>query len=113
MPSCNSKSQKRPQSQSKNGGRRKKRTLKNVRRRKSRKVMMGGENYREVEDVKTLFKDKPELQKDLFQALGYDNLKDIMKIYSTGSFNTGLIASEIRKRNSTGYDALIDYLRTK
>ena len=29
-------------SQSKNGGRRKKRTLKNVRRRKSRKVMRGG-----------------------------------------------------------------------
>ena len=42
MPSCKSKSQKRPQSQSKNGGRRKKRTLKNVRRRKSRKVMRGG-----------------------------------------------------------------------
>lgn len=42
MPSCKSKSQKRSQSQSKNGGRRKKRTLKNVRRRKSRKVMMGG-----------------------------------------------------------------------
>ena len=42
MPSYNSKSQKRSQSQSKNGGRRRKRTLKNVRRRKSRKVMRGG-----------------------------------------------------------------------
>ena len=39
-----SKSQKRSQSQSKNGGRRRKRTLKNVRRRKSRKVMRGGED---------------------------------------------------------------------
>lgn len=43
MPSYSSKSQKRSQSQSKNGGRRRKRTLKNVRRRKSRKVMRGGE----------------------------------------------------------------------
>jgi hypothetical protein len=42
MSSYNSKSQKRSQSKSKNGGRRKKRTLKNVRRRKSRKVMRGG-----------------------------------------------------------------------
>ncbi len=42
MPSYSSKSQKRSQSQSKNGGRRRKRTLKNVRRRKSRKVMRGG-----------------------------------------------------------------------
>lgn len=44
MPSYKSKSQKRSksQSQSKNGGRHRKRTLKNMRRRKSRKVMMGG-----------------------------------------------------------------------
>ena len=43
MPNCKSQSQKRSQSQSKNGGRRRKRTLKNVRRRKSRKVMRGGD----------------------------------------------------------------------
>ena len=43
MSSYSSKSQKRSQSKSKNGGRRKKRTLKNVRRRKSRKVMRGGD----------------------------------------------------------------------
>ena len=42
MQSYSSKSQKRSQSKSKNGGRRRKRTLKNVRRRKSRKVMRGG-----------------------------------------------------------------------
>ena len=48
MPSCKSKSQKRSQSQSKNGGRRKKRTLKNVRRRKSRKVMRGGATKIEI-----------------------------------------------------------------
>ena len=43
MPNYSSKSQKRSQSKSKNGGRRRKRTLKNVRRRKSRKVMRGGD----------------------------------------------------------------------
>ena len=42
MPSYKSKSQKRSKSQSKNGGRHRKRTLKNMRRRKSRKVKMGG-----------------------------------------------------------------------
>jgi uncharacterized protein (UPF0216 family) len=46
MPSYNLKSQKRSQSKSKNGGRRKKRTLKNVRRRKSRTVMRGGEEFK-------------------------------------------------------------------
>jgi hypothetical protein len=49
MPGYNSKSQKRSKTQSKNGGRHRKRTLKNVRRRKSRKVMKvmkgGGDNF--------------------------------------------------------------------
>ncbi len=45
-----SKSQKRSKSQSKNGGRRRKRTLKNVRRRKSRKVMRGGATYQDIHD---------------------------------------------------------------
>lgn len=44
MPSCKSKSQKRSQSQSKNGGRRRKQTKRKLRRgRKSRKVMRGGD----------------------------------------------------------------------
>ena len=50
MPSYSSKSQKRSKSQSKNGGRRRKRTLKNVRRRKSRKVMRGGATYQDIHD---------------------------------------------------------------
>jgi len=50
MSSYSSKSQKRSKSQSKNGGRRRKRTLKNVRRRKSRKVMRGGATYRDIND---------------------------------------------------------------
>ena len=51
MPDYKSKSQKRSKSQSKNGGRHRKRTLKNVRRRKSRKVMRGGEEFKFKIDI--------------------------------------------------------------
>ena len=57
MPNYSSKSQ------SKSGGRRRKRTLKNVRRRKSRKVMRGGENmtYGAIADKMGVFGDEFEI----------------------------------------------------
>ena len=64
-----SKSQNRSQSKSKNGGRRRKRTLKNVRRRKSRKVMMGGAT--KIEIMKA-YDDYPQ-KGDLIQQLNTMN----------------------------------------
>ena len=78
MQSYSSKSQKRSQSKSKNGGRRKKRTLKNVRRRKSRKVMRGGHmvTYEELEQ--TL--DKMNAKNAFLRAMGRnDNDFDAFK----------------------------------
>ena len=49
MPSYNSKSQNRSQSQSKNGGRRRKHTMKKYRRGKSRKIVMVGGNYTSIQ----------------------------------------------------------------
>ena len=65
MQSYSSKSQKRSQSKSKNGGRRKKRTLKNVRRRKSRKVMMGGATKIEIMKAYDAYTQKGDLIQQL------------------------------------------------
>ena len=70
MPNYSSKSQKRSQSQSKNGGRRKKRTLKNVRRRKSRKVMRGGAMYTSGDELKKMFTNNQLLEVEIFNIYG-------------------------------------------
>ena len=89
MSSYSSKSQKRSQSKSKNGGRRKKRTLKNVRRRKSRKVMRGGaddlmsllmSNDKAFDIVQKYTEIKPGLTVDSLKTIGRESFKNENKI---------------------------------
>ncbi len=89
MPNYSSKSQKRSQSQSKNGGRRKKRTLKNVRRRKSRKVMRGGaddlmpllmSNDAAFTIVQKYTQIKPGLTVDTLKTIGKESFNNENKI---------------------------------
>ncbi len=70
-----SKSQKRSQSQSKNGGRRRKHTMRKLRRgKKSRKVMRGGGLFEYV-DLKKIF-DTDETQ-----------MNNLLKVYDVNSFD--------------------------
>ena len=97
-----SKSQKRSQSKSKNGGRRKKRTLKNVRRRKSRKVMMGGGLMDMDAFNKWLGSLSPEVRSKLYTAfnvqefdqLPSDLFKKIKADNNASSINTNLAATK-------------------
>jgi hypothetical protein len=107
-------SQSQSQSQSQNGGRRRKSTMRKLRRgRKSRKVMRGGATYREVSDVKTLFQGNDELKQKLFQATNTGSFEDIMNV-NNGLFNTSSIAFDIEnKRGKEAYVELTTFLRSK
>jgi len=85
----NSKSQKRSQSQSKNGGRRKKRTLKNVRRKKSRKVMRGGTLLSEA----IIAADA----KDILDQYGFTALSPVSVIKTSANYE--LIKNRLLKKN--------------
>jgi hypothetical protein len=107
-------SQSQSQSQSQKGGRRRKSTMRKLRRgRKSRKVMRGGATYREVSDVKTLFQGNDELKQKLFQATNTGSFEDIMNV-NNGLFNTSSIAFDIEnKRGKEAYAELTTFLRSK
>ena len=106
--------QNQSQSQSQNGGRRRKSTMRKLRRgRKSRKVMRGGATYREVSDVKTLFQGNDELKQKLFEATNTGSFEDIMNV-NNGLFNTSSIAFDIeKKRGKDAYAELTTFLRSK
>jgi len=116
MPIYNkSKSQKRSsQSQSKNGGRRRKNTMRKLRRgRKSRKVIRGGGLF-EYADLKKIFdKDQTQTQMNkLLNVYGVQTFDEFKTKYQDGipseQLNIGGLITDIK--NKKGDDELISFL---
>lgn len=106
-------SQNQSQSQSQNGGRRRKSTMRKLRRmKKSRKVMRGGgAMYNNVEDLKKLFAIKDELKQQLFDAYKVTNFTEMMNL-NNSSFNTNMIASELGSKGYNQDSELVKLLRS-
>ncbi len=102
MPNYSSKSQKSSKSQSKNGGRRKKRTLKNVRRRKSRKVMRGGAIIQSSDELNQQLQSRPDIKTKLisaFSLLDDATADDIFKAVSQHYRGTTINPTEVTARD--------------
>lgn len=105
-------SQNQSHSQSKNGGRRRKSTMRKLRRmKKSRKVMRGGAMYNNVEDLKKLFAGKDDLKQQLFDAYKVTNFTEMMNL-NNSSFNTNMIASELGSKGYNQDSELVNLLRS-
>jgi hypothetical protein len=102
MSSYSSKSQKRSKSQSKNGGRRRKRTLKNVRRRKSRKVMRGGAAINSWQDLNTKLQSNNDVKTKLISAFGLlenATVEDIFNAVARNYKGTNINTTEVINRD--------------
>jgi hypothetical protein len=111
-----SKSQKRSsQSQSKNGGRRRKNTMRKLRRgRKSRKVIRGGGGLFEYADLKKIFdKDQTQTQMNkLLNVYGVQTFDEFKTKYQDGipseQLNIGGLITDIKNKKRD--DELISFL---